>query len=120
VDPTIPAVTPAKTFPAQNFDKVELAFDLGGETRPVRLRLDETQIRVLEPGASLALREIAYTDVQRSTYTAVSSRRLVVRSIQHWLTIASSGPELVLRLDKSDFDIILSEIALRTGKSVAR
>jgi hypothetical protein len=111
---------PPPSFPVRQYT-VQLTSTDGNGTGPeVTLRLDRTRLAVFEPGSTRPFRQIPYTAVRTATYSQKRSFRVVYRSTEHWLTLGGSGADLVLRLDKRDYEAVLQEIAKRTGVTVSR
>jgi hypothetical protein len=83
--------------------------------------LSDDRLSVTPDGGGAALRTLRYSEITSAAYSKAQKRRLgFIKSSQHLLEIDTDGDPLLLRLDKDNFEPILSALEARSGKVVSR
>ena len=123
----------------QAFQQVRLLKAVGAKTKEVKAHLIVAggSIRVLDPKSARTLREVPYSEIKAATYSFSKHRRwragLAVAAVvhvfatplffmkgkKHWLTFEMEEDYLALRLDKSNFEGILSAVDRRLKDTTA-
>jgi len=120
------------------FDNVKLLLSTGGETEEAEavLSLEDQKLLVRSKMENALLKEIAYDDIKAAQYTYsrrprwkegagfAAAVRVVVAPIffmkgkKHWLTIQTANDFALLRLDKSNYQIVLLSLETKGGVKV--
>jgi hypothetical protein len=130
-EPERPAEPPAAPMPEVGtgapvrrpieFDKVSLLVEDGDKNREQKARLvfGATGLTVVDDKTGAVLRRLSYRAITAATY-AQSKPVKFLRFASHWLTVESGGADLVLRLDKDNYLLVLPELQDRADITVAR
>jgi hypothetical protein len=128
------ATAAAQTAPI--FKDAKLRTQEGEKTKEtdVRLRYDETSLSLLPSGGKKELRDtpirtIAYTEITAAEYTFGKSPRVTAAllvsplflfnsSKSHWLTVKTANDYANLRLDKSNYKLVMAELEKRSKITV--
>lgn len=122
---------------ADSFSKVKLIVNTGekGEEQPAILRFEDDAIVVRSPAGNV-LKTLPYAEVKTAEYSYSKSPRwksgigvavavgifalpvFFMKGKKHWLTLTSEKEFAVLRLDKSNYKLILPAVEVHTGKKV--
>jgi hypothetical protein len=105
------------------FGRVRLATTQGGETREseVILQLDGTRLALIDRDGRTVVKAMPYGDIASATYSQSAGAGVFIfgRGARHWLTIHAGSETVLLRLDRSNQERILSEFQRLSGKPVA-
>ena len=124
VAPPPPEAPPAEVEvpPASEvvFKDVRLVRPNGSEVN-IELHLEPTQVAVHNIGASARLHGIAYRDIASATLQESRHARVFVRTTRYWLELKNTaGQGVRLRLDRDNYQDILTAFERRWGRPVAR
>ena len=121
------------------FQKVRLLVPVGDETQEteVTLVLDADQLVIRSVKGGSDLKAFPYTQIKSAVYSYSESPRrwksgvvaglavgpvaspiFLMKGKKHWLTVKTDGDYVVLRLDKGNYKVILTEFATRSGVKV--
>jgi hypothetical protein len=110
------------TLPELSFRKVKIVTELDTGTREIEVNLmfQDDRLGVSPAGGGATFRTVRYRDVQSASYAKAQKKRLFIKSSKHLLTIETADQPLVLRLDKDNFEAIITALEARTSKTVER
>jgi serine/threonine-protein kinase len=121
--PAPPAAPRAERLPDTTYRKVKLVTQSGSSEKStdVVLLFSDVRLSVTPAGGGAALRTLGYAEITATSYSKAQKKRLgFIKSAQHLLEIETGGEPLLLRLDKDNFEQILSALEVRSGKVVSR
>lgn len=115
----------------QFFDKSHLSVQINGETESVEtfLRFDGDSFDIVSKKSKQTIKSYAYPDIKSVEYSYAKSPRwktaifvsplfLFTSGKKHWLLTHGSSDFAMLRLDKSNYKMILATLESKTGKTV--
>ena len=122
----------------QRFDNVKLLISTDGETEETEavLSLEDQRLLVRSKMESALLKEIAYDDIKAAHYTysrrpqwnegvgfgtavrLVAAPLFFMKEKKHWLTIQTENDFALLRLDNSNYQIVLLSLETKGGVKV--
>jgi len=131
---TLAVVALSSTVFAQTdafFDKSQLSVQINGETESVEtlLRFDGDSFDIVAKKSKAIIKSYAYPDVKSLEYSYAKSPRwktaifvsplfLFTSGKKHWLLTQGPNDFAMLRLDKSNYKLILATLESKTGKPV--
>ena len=115
----------------QFFDKAALSVQINGKTESVEtfLRFDGDSIDVVAKKSKATIKSYAYPDVKSLEYSYGKSPRwktaifvsplfLFTSGKKHWVLMQGPDDFAMLRLDKSNYKMVLATLESKTGKKV--
>ncbi len=132
----LPARPQSTQMPNVELDKTKLI--VGEKEVDAILQFEGDQVRVVSKKGRSLLRTIAYADVVGSEYSYSKHRRwksgigaavvggvfaaplFFMKGKKHWLTIRTESDQIGFRLDKNNFDPVISALEKRSGIRVER
>ena len=133
---TLPARPQSAQIPNVELDKTKLI--VGEKEVDAILQFEGDQVRVVSKKGRSLLRTIAYANVIGSEYSYSKHRRwksgigaavvggvfaaplFFMKGKKHWLTIRTESDQIGFRLDKNNFDPVISALEKRSGIRVER
>jgi len=113
------------------FDKSELSVQINGKTESVEtfLRFDGDSFDVVAKKSKQTIKSYAYPEIKGIEYSYAKSPRwktalfvsplfLFTSGKKHWLLTQGPSDFAMLRLDKSNYKMILATLESKTGKKV--
>jgi hypothetical protein len=119
--PAPSAASPARSgLGTLQFEKAALLMSDGPKTREqdAVIRLEDTRLVVRDPKTLEVLQTLVYAKIESATYSETQIGLGFAKSIKHWLTLKSDGEQIVLRMDKTNYQTIIAEFESRSGVKV--
>ncbi|MCL4814052.1 MAG: serine/threonine protein kinase [Vicinamibacteraceae bacterium] len=113
----------ASTAGAQRFERVKLLRRTSqGDTLEVDgiLVVEPSRIAVLNVNGTHPLLAFNVPNIVSATYEESSQRRVFVRTRRYWLTLATGGRNMEVRLTKEQAPAVIAAVERVLGRSVAR
>ena len=113
------------------YDKASLSVQQNGKTESLDalIQFDQDSFAVLSKKTRQPIKDFAYTDIAGAEYSYAKSPRwktaifvsplfLFTSGKKHWLLTQGPNDFALLRLDKSNYKMVLATLESKTGKKV--